>query len=227
MLANRKAYRGIAMEGPIASWYARITAGEGRDFKGIAAAIAARLRPGARILEVAPGPGYLALELARAGDFRVTGLDISHSFVRIASDNARRAGLPIEFRQGNAAQMPLPDGSFDFVVCVAAFKNFSDPLGALNEVYRVLAPGGAASIQDLRRDAAPGAVDAEVKGMGLSRLNTAVTKLTFRFMLLRKAYTHEAIERLVAASAFRGGQVLDNGIGFDLRLHKPVARQQP
>ena len=45
------------------------------------------------MLEVVPGPGYLALELARAG-FRVTGLDISRSFVRIARENAARAEWP-------------------------------------------------------------------------------------------------------------------------------------
>jgi ubiquinone/menaquinone biosynthesis C-methylase UbiE len=225
MLARRKAYKGIAMEGPIASWYARITAGGARNFTGTAAAIAARLPAGARVLEVAPGPGYLALELARAG-FRVTGLDISHSFVRIATANARRAGLAIDFRQGNAAQMPFAERAFDFVVCVAAFKNFTDPVGALDEVHRVLTPGGSASIQDLRKDAPPAAVDAEVTGMGLSRLNTALTKLTFRFMLLRNAYTRPALQEMVAASAFRTGQIIDQGIAFDLRLARPPLTPQ-
>src|SRR5262249_20321604 len=72
-----KAYKGPAMEGRIADWYARNTKGAPR-FCTSADALTKTLTPGARILEVAPGPGYLAIELARRG-FRVTGLDISES----------------------------------------------------------------------------------------------------------------------------------------------------
>ena len=130
--------------------------------------------------------------------------------------------MAIDFQQGSASEMPFADRSFDFVVCVAAFKNFSDPLGALNEIYRVLAPGGTASIQDLRKDAPPEAVEAEVDGMGLSRVNTALTKLTFRFILLRSAYSRAALEQLVAASRFGTGEILEQNVGFELRLTKPA-----
>lgn len=44
-----------------------------------------------RSLEVVPGPGYLAIEIAKSGTYSATGLDISHSFVRIARENARKA----------------------------------------------------------------------------------------------------------------------------------------
>src|SRR5215475_13546230 len=111
MTTVQKAYKGPAMEGAIATWYARITKRD-RGYSALAAAIAARLAPGARVLEVAPGPGYLAIELARRG-LRVSAIDISRSFVRIAGDNARAAGFDIDVRQGNASQLPCADGSFD------------------------------------------------------------------------------------------------------------------
>jgi ubiquinone/menaquinone biosynthesis C-methylase UbiE len=139
---RRKAYKGIGMEGPIATWYAKNTGRDMREYRKIAQAVAGRLPGGSSVLEVAPGPGYLAIELAKLGDYRITGLDISKSFVRIARENARRAGVTIDFLRGGAAQMPFPDESFDFVVCRAAFKNFSDPVGALDEIHRVLRPGG-------------------------------------------------------------------------------------
>src|SRR5262245_22722561 len=123
------------MEGLIARWYARNTRGDAR-FDRWAQELTAGLPPGARILEVAPGPGYLALAMARRGDFRVSGLDISESFVRLARENARAAGVAVDFQHGNASALPHPDASFDLVVCQAAFKNFTDPLGALDEVYR-------------------------------------------------------------------------------------------
>ena len=148
-LSRQKAYRGVAMEGFIADWYTKNTGRDFRRFEAVAREVAERVPSGSRVLEVAPGPGYLAIQLAKLGRYQVTGLDISRSFVRIASENAARAGVEIDFRQGDAAQMPFPDASFDHVVCMAAFKNFSDPVGALNEIHRVLKPASTASILSL------------------------------------------------------------------------------
>jgi len=220
MPAKQKAYKGLPMEGVIATWYAHITEGDARQYREAAQAIASRLRPGGAALEVAPGPGYLAVELAKLGDFKVSGLDISHSFVRIASENARKAGAAVDFRQGNASGMPFEDRSFDAIVCRAAFKNFTDPVGALKEMHRVLRPGGVASVFDLRKDAPRGAVEAHVDGMGLSRLNAAMTRMTFRFMLLKNAYTHAALEQMVRQTPFKKWELLEDGIGFELRMTK-------
>src|SRR5262245_1246625 len=188
-----KPYKGLAMEGLIASWYARNTRGDMRGYRASAEAVTADLPPGSRVLEVAPGPGYLALEIARRGDFRVSGLDISESFVRIAKDLARAEGLDIDFRHGNASDMPYPSGSFDLVVCRAAFKNFMYPLAALDEIHRVLVPGGRASIFDLRKEASREEIDAEVEGMRLSRVNAFLTRLIFRTTLLKTAYAADAL----------------------------------
>jgi len=91
---------------------------------------AERLPAGACVLDVAPGPGFFAIELAKLGDFRITGLDISRTLVKIAAKNARTAGVNVDFRLGNASAMPFADESFDFVYCSAAFKNFSEPVKA-------------------------------------------------------------------------------------------------
>ncbi len=131
--------------------------------------VAAQLPSGSHVLEVAPGPGYFAVELAKLGSYHIVGLDISQTFVRIATDNAKRAGVDVEFRQGNASSMPFDSGSFDFVYCRAAFKNFSEPVRAINEMHRVLKPGGKAVIVDLRKDASASEIDAAVAEMGLGR----------------------------------------------------------
>jgi ubiquinone/menaquinone biosynthesis C-methylase UbiE len=220
MAVTHKPYKGLPMEGIIATWYARNTANDVRGTRKLASSIADRLKLGARVLEVAPGPGYLAIEIAKMGDYRVTGLDISHSFVRIASENARKAGVSVDFRHGDAAHMPFLDESFDFVVCRAAFKNFSDPVGALNEIHRVLMPDSQASIIDLRKDASLADIDDEVAGMHMSAMNAKLTKWTFRNMLLKNAYTREAIDAMVSQSRFEKGEVLQDGIGFELRLTK-------
>jgi ubiquinone/menaquinone biosynthesis C-methylase UbiE len=207
------------MEGFIASWYARTTKGDTRHATW-AEALGRELPRGARVLEIAPGPGYLSIELAKRPDLRVTGIDISESFVRIASENARAAGVHVDFRQGNASQLPCEAESFDFVVCQAAFKNFSDPVGALDEVHRVLAPGGRASIYDLRKEASMHDIDAEIDRMKISGITKMWVRLTFRTFLLKNAYTEDALVRLVEESRFGCGEIIRDGVGFDLRLSK-------
>jgi ubiquinone/menaquinone biosynthesis C-methylase UbiE len=216
---HAKPYKGIAMEGAIAKWYTRNTGRDMGRFRAISGAVAQRTAAGAEVLEVAPGPGYLAIELAKAGR-RVTGLDISKSFIEIGGENARRAGVTIEFRHGNASAMPFTDACFDFVVCVAAFKNFTDPVGAVNEMHRVLRPGGQAVIYDLRKDAGLKEIHAAVQGMRLSAFDAQVTRWTFRFYLLKAAYTREQFERIAATSRFGACEIAEDGIGFEVNFRK-------
>src|SRR5262245_14821877 len=161
---GKKGYRGLPMEGIVARWYARNTARSLAEYRAAAQSVAARLAGGGRVLEVAPGPGYLAVELAKLGAYRVVGLDISRSFVRMASENAARAGVSATFCHGDAAAMPFESDSFDFIVCRAAFKNFAEPVRAIDEMHRVLRPGGTALILDLRPDASTVAIDSHVQG---------------------------------------------------------------
>ena len=217
MSTEQKAYKGMPMEGVIATWYTKNTGRNLRRFQAAALAVAERVPPGGVVLEVAPGPGYLAIEIAKSGR-KVAALDISKSFVRIPRENADMAGVSIDVRHGNAAAMPFADASFDFIVCMAAFKNFADPIGALNEIHRVLKPGGQASIYDLRKDAAREDIDAEVRDMHLSALNAQLTRWIFRFGLLKTSYTREELQRMASQSRFGRCEIAPNGIGFELRL---------
>ena len=215
-----KAYRGLPLEGLLARWYARITAGRLDEFRNTARELAERLPRGGRVLEVAPGPGYLAIELAKLGDFWVVGLDISRSFVRMATDNAARAGVTAEFQLGDAAAMPFDADSFDLIYCQAAFKNFAEPVQAIVEMHRVLKAGGTAIICDLRKDATPEAIAAEVARMKLNRVNTILTKWTFKHSLLKRAYTEERFRAMVAQTPFRTCEVRLGPIGLDVVMVK-------
>ncbi len=126
--APTKPYKGRGMEGFIASWYARQTASDRDEFQRIARRIAAELNPGCRVLEIAPGPGYLAIELAKLTNGRVFGLDISRTFVRVAAENARQAGVDVDFEHGDAADLPFPDAQFDFIVCLRRLRTLADHL---------------------------------------------------------------------------------------------------
>jgi ubiquinone/menaquinone biosynthesis C-methylase UbiE len=213
-------HRDRGIEGRMAAWYAANTGKSGQPFQELAQRIARELPHGGRILEVAPGPGYLSIELARLGPFQVTGLDLSPDMVRIAGENAKRAGVAIDFRQGNSSSLPFPPDSFDFLVCRAAFKNFAQPVRALQEMHRVLRPGGRALIVDLRRNASPRDISQAVDAMGLTFVNRIVTKLTFRFLLLRSAYAREHIEQMLVQTRFSHTRIDDGGIGFEIWLTK-------
>ena len=219
--SRRWRLKGPEMEGPIARWYARVRGTQSQLdlFRKQAVELTARLAHGAWVLEVAPGPGYLAIEIARLGRFEVAGLDISHTFVEIASENARRAGVEVHFQQGDVAHMPFASGTFELIVCQAAFKNFTLPRSALAEMHRVLRPGGTAVIQDMSHDASHADIAREVEQMRLGRISTFTTKATLE-MLRRRAYAPAELARLAAQSPFQTCEIAIEGIGLEIRLTK-------
>jgi ubiquinone/menaquinone biosynthesis C-methylase UbiE len=203
------------MEGSIARWYEKNTRKSMEEFRNEAERLKAFLPDGGDVLEVAPGPGFLAIEMARDRGIRVTGLDISKTFVELARKNAAEAGVRVDFQLGNASQMPFGDKSFDLLVCRAAFKNFSEPEKALKEMRRVLRPGGTGVIIDLRRDATMKDIKRAVDGMGLNAWNRWLTNGAFRFMLLRRAYTKPELEKMLDRAGHKTVEVRTNDMGLE------------
>ena len=97
--------------------------------------------PGAKVLDVATGTGNLALPLARRGAV-VIGVDIATNLLEQGRERAAAEHLPIRFDEGDAEQLPYPDGAFDVVVTMfgAMFAPRPDLVAA--ELARVLRPGG-------------------------------------------------------------------------------------
>jgi ubiquinone/menaquinone biosynthesis C-methylase UbiE len=220
MPTTAKPYKGLGMEGAVAKWYSGLTKKSMEEFKALARKTAEKLPPRGRVLEVAPGPGYFAIELAKLGEYEIAGLDISETFVEIARANAAEARVRVDFRRGNAAEMPYPDDTFDFLLCRAAFKNFSEPRRALEEMHRVLKPGGQALIIDLRKDAPRESIGKAVDEMRLGAVNGFVTKLTFRFMLLKRAYTRDEFEQMIAETKFHNVEIEEDLMGVEIALTK-------
>lgn len=215
-----KPHRDRGIEGRVATWYAATTGKSIQEFRDLAQRVARELPDGGRVVEVAPGPGYFCVELAKLGPYRVTGVDLSPDMVRIATENAQRAAVAARFQQGNASSLPLADDSFDYLVCRAAFKNFAQPVRALQEMHRVLKPGGRGLIIDLRRNASRAEINEGVNRMGLSAINRLVTKLTFHFFLVPSAYAREHFEQMLTQTNFSRTEIVESGIGFEIHLTK-------
>ncbi|HTV04651.1 MAG TPA: methyltransferase domain-containing protein [Acidobacteriaceae bacterium] len=220
----QKAYKGMGMgmgmEGSIARWYDKTTRKDMPEYVRVAERIDSLVPENAEILEVAPGPGFISIELARGGRHRVTGLDISHTFIDIARKNAAAAGVSVDFRHGNASEMPLEANSFDFVVCRAAFKNFTEPVKAIAEMYRVLRPGGQGVIIDLRRDTSMSEIANYVDNMEGNVLNGLFMKFTFRFMLIPRAYTVEQFRQMLAQVPFASTRIEQTSVGVGVWFEK-------
>jgi ubiquinone/menaquinone biosynthesis C-methylase UbiE len=104
--------------------------------------LAAPLR-GERILDVACGTGIVArLAAQNLGPMgKVVGLDLNPGMITVAHSTS--AGTEnIEWREGNAMALPLSDKTFDLVLCQQGLQFFPNRLVSLNEMHRVLVPGG-------------------------------------------------------------------------------------
>jgi ubiquinone/menaquinone biosynthesis C-methylase UbiE len=211
-----KTYRGVALEGGVARWYdarARKIRGEKR---ALARRVAELLPPAANVLEVAPGPGYLAIELARRGNYRISGLDISETLLAIARENVAREGVDVEFRHGDAAAMPFESEVFDFVVCQAAFQNFGRPVEALREIRRVLKVAGTAVIVDLRRDASGRAINDYIRTISDNVIDWLTNQLLFRRLLVRRAYSTEQLQKFLIASGFSDFEIREGPMNLEI-----------
>jgi ubiquinone/menaquinone biosynthesis C-methylase UbiE len=98
------------------------------------------------VLEVAIGTGR-NLAFYPAG-VRLTGIDLSPAMLERARERARELGMEVDLREGDAQDLPFPDGAFDTVVCTLSLCNIPDDRKAVAEMKRVLKPGGRLLLLD-------------------------------------------------------------------------------
>lgn len=104
---------------------------------------------GSRVLDVATGPGFVAMAFAPKCH-RVVGIDATDRLVARARAEAARRGITnIAFALGNVERMPFGSDAFDAATCRFAFHHFAHPRAVLAEMTRVLMPGGRMVIVDM------------------------------------------------------------------------------
>lgn len=105
-------------------------------------------KPGEQVLDISCGTGLVSLpiaEIVQPGG-EATGVDLSKEMIRQAQSRAENKGIEnICFKQMDAESLELPADSFDVVICSLGLMYFPHPQKALQEMYRVLKPGGRAT----------------------------------------------------------------------------------
>jgi ubiquinone/menaquinone biosynthesis C-methylase UbiE len=99
------------------------------------------LSEGTRVLDIACGNGRIGVHLRRRG-IRYIGVDLALASLRKGQNRTVAMGSPLDLAQSDVAQLPFPAQSMDTVICLTAFEHFEQDDCVLDEVYRVLRPGG-------------------------------------------------------------------------------------
>jgi ubiquinone/menaquinone biosynthesis C-methylase UbiE len=185
-------------------------------YRKVAAEVAQRVRSG-KILEIGPGPGYIAIEIAKLlPTAESVGLDVSRTMVEIATCNAAEARVNdrVVFRLGNATQMPFPVKSFDFVVSSGSLHHWKEPIRIFNEIYRVLKDGGEALIGDLRRDA-----PRKLRNEMAAEIDSWLMRWGL-WHSFSDAHTRDELLEMLAQTCFSDYEIAEDGAGLTISLKK-------
>jgi ubiquinone/menaquinone biosynthesis C-methylase UbiE len=162
----------------------------------------ANVSAGQRVLDIGTGTGVVALEAAKAvGDRgKCIGIDLSEKMLSSARANALRANLveQVAFRAMDAESLQFEAASFDVVVSLFALLHFPDPATALNEMFRVLKPGGTLAV-------AVGSPPSWLSWLGMKHALTLLPELISR-LLGRRLVAPEFLNRLVQESIPAGDE---------------------
>lgn len=181
-----------------------------------------------RALDIGTGPGQIVIKLGyRLTRWKFTGIDRSATMIEKAREALATAGElagRVDFRVADGNALDFADNTFDMVVCNSVLHHIREPQKLFAEIARVVKPGGAILLRDLRRPSRWGYRFHVWKN---GRHYTGEMRRLFDASV-QAAYTEEELQRMVAASALRGVSVFRHGkthIGFERPLEVPVVRK--
>ncbi|MEV6216905.1 class I SAM-dependent methyltransferase [Nocardia sp. NPDC051833] len=118
-------------------------------YRRIAADIDTATAPGATVADIGTGPGKLLSHVAtRRPDLRLHGVDLSPHMIEIARHNLH--GHPVDLTVADVTDLPHPDASIDLAVSSLSMHEWPDLDRAVDELHRILRPGGTLTVYDFR-----------------------------------------------------------------------------
>jgi ubiquinone/menaquinone biosynthesis C-methylase UbiE len=154
------------------------------------------LRSGQQVLDLASGTGAGAVFLAETFGCSVIGIDPGPEQVKEGKERVRNARLKsnqVDFQQGIAESLPFKESQFDVVLTECAFSTFADQERALEEIRRVLRPGGIFGMTDMAIDGSlPEILDSEL-GRWLC-ISGSHSREKYRALLEKTGFRIETVE---------------------------------
>jgi ubiquinone/menaquinone biosynthesis C-methylase UbiE len=180
------------------------------------------LPAGARVLELGPGAGRVAVELARRGH-RIVCVDTAEAMLRNTETRARAQGVGdrVETVVADAHALPFPDGSFAAVVAVGVLPWLERPAAALAEIRRVLAPGGSAVLTSDNRARLNFILDPRLNPLAVDAAKRADALLVRRLGAhsrrrrerLPQRYANRSVDRMLAEAGLAKRTGMSVGFG--------------
>lgn len=208
---------------PLASLYEKATRLVIESYySGVAEEIVSSFKRGT-LLDLGTGPGYLPIEIVkRSPSIRCDGIDLSRRLVKMARGNARKAGVAnrLNFEVGNAANLRFEDESYDMVISTGMLHMLRDPVGVLEECYRVLKSGGEAWIYDPARVSSQ--MDKEKWRASLNIIERISYVLFKLYLRIRPPHTYgrEQVEEMIAATKFTEYEIEEEDREIKVKLRK-------
>ena len=172
--------------------------------------------PKGRILDVGCGTGRGLLMIGQDSLYQVSGIDPASNMIKMCRKNAGKDNRKADFHVAGAEKLPFANEEFDAVISNGAFHEWQDAEKGLNEIYRVLKPGGIAFINDMRSDA-------EIKDiydeLG-SRIFFKPMRKAFMKNIKKGTYTSSEAEAIVRKSLFRNLKIEEKKISYEIKLQK-------
>ncbi len=105
-----------------------------------------------KVLDAGCGPGQTAVVLAkRFSKAEVVGMDLSKPLLKHGRKFAKQEGVKVKYEEGNLEKMPYDDDTFDVIITQNTLHEVNDQVAMLNELERILKPGGILLLGDIKR----------------------------------------------------------------------------
>jgi ubiquinone/menaquinone biosynthesis C-methylase UbiE len=172
--------------------------------------------PQGSVLDIGCGTGSFAALVAKDANYRVSAVDPAKNMIAECGKHAMEAGVKVDFRIASAGRLPFADESFDMVFSNGALHHWQDPVAGLNEIHRVLKPGGRVMINDLHKNVDRNELDRVVG----SRIESPQARQAFLEFAPRGAFSREEVSGYLEKSRFEKFDVRQKTVNLEITMEK-------